>query len=330
MVQSVRYLETVLSQGIKIIHFLSLTLCLIPLMMFITIPISLFITIFYVYGKLLYNKEIVILYSLGVTKINVIKPFIKFTILIILIHLFISSYLLPLSTIYFKNIKMNINQDSLVNLVRPNTFISKIKNLTIYIQKKGANHLLNNLFIYNSKNPDKETVFIARFGKFYMDQNIYKLILYSGKKIEFFNNKKKYSSMKFSKCILNLPQNQRSQNEVISDSYTLSIPELLSSNINKLKIQGYFRLIWPFSSLSVTLSVLYFLSKDTLITPSYMYPKIYTYIAVSLIVFIHLAFYLLNETIYQYYYVLYCFDFFLPIIILYNFLDQQKIHYNKK
>ena len=122
--------------------------------------------------------------------------------------------------------------------------------------------------------------------------------------------------------MLNLPQSKNPHYHAIDDSYTLSIPELLVSNNNKLKIQGYFRLIWPFSSLSIVLTTLYFLSKNDLKTQSLCH-EICTYIMVLLIISIHLVFYLLSKTIYQYYYVLYNFDIFLPIIIFYNLLDKK-------
>lgn len=336
-VQSIRYLEVILDQGAKVLDFLSLTLCLIPLLLFIIFPVSSFFTVYYVYRKLLHDKEIIILYSLGLTRIDMIKIFIKGTIFIVIIHMLISFYLLPISTRKFKNLKLDINQNSIINMLQFNTFIRKIKDLTIYIEKKEDNNILKNIFINDSRNYNKQITFISSVGKIYSNKKTHQLILYNGIKIEFQNNKKRYSMVKFSKLTMNLKQEKKIRNNIIYDSYELSVPELLFSNTiykknTKVKTQGHFRIIWPFTSLFIVIVMLYFLTQKEDPRMDNNKLNFCVYSSVSLIIGFNILAYIHNQVSYKYYFLIYLFNLLLPSILLsrLSILNRQSLSKLKK
>jgi lipopolysaccharide export system permease protein len=330
IVQSIRYLEIILSQGARILDFINLTICLIPLLLFIILPVSLFLTIICVYKKFLFDSEIIALYSLGLVRINIINPFVKFSILVTIAHLLLSFYLLPISSNKFKNLKLNISQSSIINLLQFNTFISKIGGLTIFIEKKEGDNLLKNILINDSKNADKDITFIASSGKFYSNNKLYRLILYDGTKIEFQNNKQRYSMIKFSEFTIDLNQGEKSNNKLIDDSYELTIPELLFSNnipdkkIKKFRAQGHFRLIWPLTSISIAVSILYFLTRREESRIQSFKLNFYTFLAMISIIGFNLSFYIFNQISYKYYPIVYIFNIFVPLILYYKLYKHNK------
>ncbi|MBY0580964.1 MAG: LptF/LptG family permease [Rickettsiales bacterium] len=330
IVQSIRYLEIILSQGARILDFISLTICLIPLLLFIILPVSLFFTVLYVYKKFLYDSEIIALYSLGITRIDIVKPFMKFSVFVAIMHLLISFYILPISSNKFKNLKFSINQNSIVNLIQFNTFISKIAGLTIFIEKKEGDNLLKNILINNSKNADRDITFIASSGKFYYDKTVYKLILYDGTKLEFQNDKQRYSMIKFSEFTVDLNQGEKSNGKLIDDSYELTVPELLFSNnipnnrLEKFRAQGNFRLIWPLSSISITISALYFLTRREESRMRNFKWSFYTFLSVISIIGFNLSFYIFNRISYKYYLVVYMFNIILPLILYYKLYENNE------
>jgi lipopolysaccharide export system permease protein len=330
IVQSIRYLEIILSQGARILDFISLTICLIPLLLFIILPVSLFFTILYVYKKFLYDSEIIALYSLSITRIDIVKPFIKFSILVTIMHLLISFYILPISSNKFKNLKFSINQNSIINLLQFNTFISKIAGLTIFIEKKEGDNLLKNILINDSKNKGRNITFIASSGKFYYDKAVYKLILYDGTKLEFQSDKKRYSMIKFSEFTVDLNQGEKSNGKLIDDSYELTVPELLFSNnipsnrLEKFRAQGHFRLIWPLTSISITVSVLYFLTRREESRLQNFKLSFYAFLSVVSIIGFNLSFYIFNQISYKYYFVVYIFNILVPLILYYKLYMHNK------
>ena len=324
VVQSIRYLELILSQGARILDFLNLTLCLLPLLIFIIIPISLTLAIYYVYNKLLLDREIIILYSLGITRTNLIKPFIYFSVIIVIIHLLISYYLIPISSKKFKNLKFDINQNSIINLIQFNTFVSKINNFTIYIEKKEGDNLLKNILINDSKDSNKEITYIASSGRFYSNNNMYKMILYNGIKMEFQNTKDTYSMVKFSEFVIDLNQHNNFSNKSIDDGYELNFIDLLTSDtlpknkIQKFRAQGHFRIIWPITSISIIIIILYFITRMEEHKIQNYKLNLYAFISALFIIGVNLSFYIFSQMSYKYYPLLYLFNFLLPFIFLYR------------
>ena len=319
LVQSIRYLDVILSKGAKILDFLQLTIYLIPFLLFIVLPISLFFTIYYTYKKLSHDREVLALYSFGLSRVRIIKTFLLFSVCIVFFHYIISVYLLPMSMNKFKNLKIEVDHNSIINLLQFNTFISKVNNLTLYIEKRGADNLLKNIFIYNSKNPEKDTTFIAHSGKFRITDLGLQLTLYNGSKLDFNHKNKRYSLIKFSEHSINNLDNIKAIKPKYKDNpYELSISKLLFSDnfppekVLSFRTQGHFRLLWPLTSVSIVMSMLFFLTQYTEVKRLIVKANIYTFTSALLIIMMTFALYIINSYIIMYVsnllisYIIYC------------------------
>ena len=320
IIQSIRYLDIILSRGARILDFIELTIYLIPFLLFIILPISLFFTIYYTYKKLSHDKEIIALYSFGISRIKIIKTLLLFSVCVVLLHYVVSVYLLPMSTYKFRNLKLNIDHNSIINLLQFNTFIS-VNNLTLYIEKKGADNLLQNIFIYNLKSPEKDDTFIAHSGKLHTTNLGLQLTLYNGSKLEFNHKNKKYSLIKFSEhSMSNLHNIKEIKSKSNDNPYEFSISELLFSDdfppkkILRFRAQGHFRLLWPLTSISIVMSMLFFLMQYTQVRHSTIKTNIYTFASALLIVITTFALYVLNYSNQKYCIMMYAFNLLIPYI----------------
>ena len=331
LVQSIRYLEIILNKGARLLDFIELTVYLIPFLLFITLPISLFFTIYYTYRKLSHDREITALYSLGIDRIKIIKTFFLFSTCVVLLHYVISIYLLPMSMYKFKNLKFEIDHNSIVNLLQFNTFISKINNITLYIEKKEKDNLLRNIFIYNLKNPEKDITFIANSGKFYNTNSGIQLTLYNGSKLEFDHKNKKYSLVKFSKhSMSSLNTLEGIKSKFKENAYEFSISELLFSNdlpqnkISRFRAQGHFRLLWPFTSISIIMSMLFFLTQYEQIRKSVVKANVYTFISALFIILATFSLYTLNYSSQKYYVIMYMLNILVSCIVCFLLISTAK------
>jgi lipopolysaccharide export system permease protein len=322
IIQSIRYVEIILGSGARISDFVKLTLCLIPFLLFIIIPISLFFTVYYVYKKLSHDREIIALYSFGISRLHVIKPFFLFSVFVVAMHCFISAYLLPMSIQKFKQLKIEINQSSIINLIQFNTFISKINGITIYIEKREEDNLLKNIFIHDSKNPEKNITFIASSGKFYNTDFGLQLILNNGSKLELDHTNKKYSNVKFAQYSFDgFNSMEATQSKSEQDPYEFTISALLFSDsfpeekLTRFRTQGHFRLLWPFTSISIILSMLFFLTKQEQSRMQELKTTVYVFGSALLIMATVLGIYTLNHSNHKYYGAMYLLNLAIPIII---------------
>ncbi|WPX96744.1 LptF/LptG family permease [Candidatus Bandiella euplotis] len=336
IIQSIRYLEIVLNNGAKIADFAKLTSYLIPLLLFIVLPISLFFTVYYTYRKLMHDREITALYSFGVSKIAIVRIFTIFSIFAMLLHYFVSIYLLPVSTNAFKKLRFTIDQNSIINLIQFNTFISKINGITIYIEKKDQDNLLQNIFIHSSQNPEKDITFVASSGKFYNTDSRLKLILNNGSKLELNHADKRYSLVKFDKYSMDsFGDTAVAQSISKQDPYALGIAELLFSNsfpvdeTPKFRAQGHFRLLWPLTSISIVMSMLFFLTQHEQVRTQGMKPTIYAFTSLLVIIASALALYTLGHSNQKYYILMYLLNIIIPLIVairLYSSTKNRLLH----
>jgi lipopolysaccharide export system permease protein len=268
-----------------------------------------------------------VLFSLGISKINIIKTFFLFSLSIIFFHLVVSIYLLPISSSKFKKLRLEINQNSIVNLLQFNTFVSKINGITIYIEKKEKDNLLKNIFIFNSKDPEKDITFIANSGRFYNTDSGVQLSLNDGSRLEYSHKSKRYSLVKFSQSSLtdiNELENVRAKSK--QNRYEFTIPELLFSNdfpdnkIGEFRAQGHFRLLWPLTSISLVLLVLFFLTQHE----QNRAHIIYIFSSAGIIIGSMIALYMLDHARQKYYIIMYAINILVPVLICYLLYSYDK------
>jgi lipopolysaccharide export system permease protein len=241
---------------------------------------------------------------------------------VVAMHCFISAYLLPMSIQKFKQLKIEINQSSIINLIQFNTFISKINGITIYIEKREEDNLLKNIFIHDSKNPEKNITFIASSGKFYNTDFGLQLILNNGSKLELDHTNKKYSNVKFAQYSFDgFNSMEATQSKSEQDPYEFTISALLFSDsfpeekLTRFRTQGHFRLLWPFTSISIILSMLFFLTKQEQSRMQELKTTVYVFGSALLIMATVLGIYTLNHSNHKYYGAMYLLNLAIPIII---------------
>ena len=265
MLQSIKYLDLIINKGAKITDFLLITIYLLPYILFTIMPITLYLTITYVFKKMILDKELIILCSFGIAKQKIIKVFIWFTFILILLQYLISIFAIPLSIRELKNIKTNIDKEALINLLVVNKFISPISGVTIYIGSKKPSNIIKCVFISDSRKPDKYISFIAQSGQFIKQNKDFILELNLGSILEYYPNKSKYL-IKFSKYKIALNSLLSSANTKKKEPNEYSIQELLFSesftkdNILRYRAYGHFRLLWPLLTLTVCVPTLILLS----------------------------------------------------------------------
>ena len=269
IVQSIRSLELILSEGVYVGTYFKLTIFTLPFILLIIIPLVTCLSIYSTYKKLLFNREIVAIQSFGISKKRIINIFFFFASVVVVLHLVISFYILPLSVQYVKKVRSNIIQEnSLLNLLQPNSFITVLDKVTILIEKREKNNLLKNIFIFDNRNSNKSISFISNSGELTFTQEGGKLDLIDGVQVEFDNEKKAYSLIKFAKNVFFLNNKENNKKTAVKSFDEMGVFELFfSKEIPKdkylrHKAEARFRLLWPFASLFLTIIVLYFVIND--------------------------------------------------------------------
>lgn len=195
--QAVNYLDLMVEDGRDFVIYLNYTLLNFPKILTKLLPFVIFFSVFYVITKYESNNELMILWNIGINKINLINFFFKFSVIILITQLFLTSFVVP----KFQDISRNLIRNSELtfgeDLFKPKKFNDTIKNLTIYIDNKDENNFLENVYIKKDINKNSFQITFAKKGKFIKKNNQDILELYEGQTIN--KNENKISNFTFSK-----------------------------------------------------------------------------------------------------------------------------------
>ena len=267
--QAVNFLDIMIEDGRSYKVYISYAILNFPKIISKILPFSLFFSFCYILAKYEINNELIVFWNNGVDKLTLINFFLKFSIIITLFQILLTTFVVPKSQELGRTFIRTSNIDFLDSFIKPQKFNDTIKNLTIYADKKDKNGNLENIYLKKGDENNFQITYAKR-GKFKIKENAKILALENGQTINGLNNK--ITNFKFSKFDLNL--SNISSNTIT----TFKTQELSSKNLfycakNLEKVKDEKDKIENFTTLNCNLRNLNNVYKELykrLIIPSYL------------------------------------------------------------
>ena len=199
--QAVNFLDIMIEDGRSYKVYISYALLNFPKIISKILPFSLFFSFCYILAKYELNNELIVFWNNGVDKLTLINFFLKFSIVITLIQILLTTFVVPKSQELSRTFIRTSNIDFLDSFIKPKKFNDTIKNLTIYADKKDKNGNLENIYLKKGDENNFQITYAKR-GKFLIKGNVKVLALENGQTINGLNNK--ITNFNFSKFDLNL------------------------------------------------------------------------------------------------------------------------------
>ena len=199
--QAVNFLDIMIEDGRSYKVYISYALLNFPKIISKILPFSLFFSFCYILAKYELNNELIVFWNNGVDKLTLINFFLKFSIVITLIQILLTTFIVPKSQELSRTFIRTSNIDFLDSFIKPKKFNDTIKNLTIYADKKDKDGNLENIYLKKGDENNFQITYAKR-GKFLIKGNVKVLALENGQTINGLNNK--ITNFNFSKFDLNL------------------------------------------------------------------------------------------------------------------------------
>ena len=201
--QAVNYLDIMIEDGRDFFIYIKFSLLNFPKILSKLMPFILFFSLFYVTIKNEFKNELLILWNFGVNKIDIIKFYLKFSLILLIFQIFLTAYMVPktqdLARSYLRTSEVNFYG----NFIKTQTFNDTIKGTTIYSEKKDEDGILYNIFIKKEIDNENFQTIYAKRGLFEEDKNRSPvLVLFDGENTIIKNNE--ITNIGFSKFDLNL------------------------------------------------------------------------------------------------------------------------------
>ena len=205
--QAVNFLDLMIEDGKGYLTYLTYSLLNFPKIVSKLFPFVLFFSFFYVLIKYENNNELLIFWNFGINKIQLIYFFFYFSLIFVVIQIFLTSILVPNSLKYSRDVMKNSNIDLFEGFIKPKKFNDTIKGLTIYTEDVMQNGDFLNVYIKKDTGKNSYQITFAKTGKLIIGFNNI-LELYNGETINNVNNKiSKFQFQKSDFSLNNLESN---------------------------------------------------------------------------------------------------------------------------
>ena len=187
--QAVNFLDIMVEDGRSYSVYLSYSLLNFPKILNRLFPFVLFFSIFYVTIKYETDNELIIFWNFGVHKIQLINFIFRFSIILMIIQILLSSLIVPKSRDLGRSFLRTSTINFYENFIKPKRFNDTIKNITIYSEKKDLEGNLYNLYLKKKIDQNNFQITYAKKGFFKEYDNMPVLVLFDGETITGKNNK---------------------------------------------------------------------------------------------------------------------------------------------
>jgi len=197
VIQAVNYLDIVTEDGHSFKVYFLFTLLSLPKIFSQSLPFVFFLSIFYTVSDFEDKNQLLIYWTHGISKLEVVNKIIQLSIILVLVQIFFSTIIVPYAQDKSRSFIRNSNLDFFPNLIKPKKFIDTVKNLTIFIDNKNSDGSYNNILLKDESNSNNIQIIIAQKGRILLKENKKTLFLDNGEIITV-NKDKKTTSFNFS------------------------------------------------------------------------------------------------------------------------------------
>ena len=230
--QAVNFLDVMVEDGKGYFTYLSYSLLNFPKIVSKLFPFILFFSFFYILIKYENNNEILIFWSFGINKIQLVYFFLYFSLLLVVIQILLTAYIVPNSLQHSRKIMKNSNIDLFEGFIKPKKFNDTVKGLTIYSEDQMRNRDFVNIYIKKDTGKNSFQITYAKSGRLVIGVNNV-LKLYDGETINNINNKITKFKFKTSDFSLNNLQSNVLESNKLQETPSLVLLSCLNDIYNK-------------------------------------------------------------------------------------------------
>ena len=259
--QTIRILELVVNRGAAVGDFLVMSVASMPLWLMIAIPISGFIAVNWVFSRILADRELLVMQSIGLSPLQLAKAPIALGILLTTFLAVNTVYILPTSFGVYKNLQFKLRNSIPTILLRDGVFIEVVDDMTMFIGSRDDNDIMRDLFIHDARITDRIITMTAQSGEFIERDGSPTLILQNGERSERNAEGQSGAVLLFDTHSVTITRNSSQQTERATiDINEDSISNLLSPNAAhspqyylQRHAEGHYRIASPWLGLGLAL-----------------------------------------------------------------------------
>lgn len=184
LTQSLRFVDMVVNRGLPATNFLWLAMLILPRFLAIILPISGFVSVVYIYNKLIGDRELIVLRAAGFSNMRLALPALMVAGVAAAAIYLLNAYLLPVSYREFSDLRFAIRSDYSSVLLQEGTFHTLPGGITIFIRERAGAGQLNGILVQDGRKPESPITFMAESGTLVQTDEGPRVVLVNGSRQE--------------------------------------------------------------------------------------------------------------------------------------------------
>lgn len=257
LTQSLRFVEMVTRQGLPVYLFAEMTSLLMPRIFNILSPVAAFVTVLFVYNRLIADRELVVMQSAGISPWQNSKAAVFLGILMALFNVFVMNWGIPWSESKFRDLEWRVKNNLTQMVFREGEFTSLKNGITVFIDKHEDDGSVSGIFVSDESKPNLKVTLTAEKGRIIQTEKGPRILFINGVRQEMNTKDYKFSTLSFSRysAEFNNIESRKKKNQTVREK---SVFELLQSGRDntlddhtqrKNIVEGNRRVLYPLYNL---------------------------------------------------------------------------------
>jgi lipopolysaccharide export system permease protein len=265
LTQSLRLIRLMMNHGLSFSTFMELTVLLLPAFMLIILPIALFLAVLHTYNRLLTDREIVIMRSVGQSNAGLSRAAIALGVVVCAIVLVLAFYLVPASFRRFKDTEIAIRNDFSAVLIQEGRFNNLGSDFMIYVRDRDQSGEMHGILVQDRRDPQKPVTMMAERGAIIQSETGPRVVLVRGSRMELSRQDRRISYLAFERYSFELGALGKVQKNRLYQPDERSLAQLLNPDpskgydrhyYKKLIAAGHNRIVTPMLPLAMVMVAL--------------------------------------------------------------------------
>lgn len=257
LTQSLRFVEMVTRQGLPVYLFAEMTSLLMPRIFNILSPVAVFVTVLFVYNRLIADRELVVMQSAGISPWQNSKAAVFLGILMALFNVFVMNWGIPWSESKFRDLEWRVKNNLTQMVFREGEFTSLKNGITVFIDKHEDDGSVSGIFVSDESKPNLKVTLTAEKGRIIQTEKGPRILFINGVRQEMNTKDYKFSTLSFSRysAEFNNIESRKKKDQTVREK---SVFELLQSGRDntlddhtqrKNIVEGNRRVLYPLYNL---------------------------------------------------------------------------------
>ena len=164
MVQIVAMMKFLVNYRVELTSFFGLTAMVIPFIISIILPFVTFISVLFVYNKMIGDNEIVVMASSGCSPAQIARPALLLAGILVVIHFVLNLWIVPVAQTKFYDTQWNLRYGLAHTQLREENFTEISRGMVVYVDKVSG-YDLNQVMLSDMRDPKSQIAIFANTGK---------------------------------------------------------------------------------------------------------------------------------------------------------------------